>query len=323
MFTVVVALTWVQQPPIVPVSRPGLNGRGRDPWVFRSVFEDRTRMLTIAPAPNFWMVFNPETCAFYKIWEGSVDFRGKVWDFSQDNSRAKGRVLFASPTEVTSQTWQAKDATENKGVWTFNKAGATLTGSSFDGRDWWRMFVSFDETSREGRFRVDIEDLDGKNKPQFFRSATAVGTDNGFQFNFKRIERPSKNMTVKVTSEIAGKKLRNFRIYADRPCWQGSDGKSLEVIWKGYELLNQTKGVVIRYQLKLRSGRIVSVVHQPDSIENGWTESLGISGLPRGESVTLKRPGLSQAIKSSTAFPLIIKANGTQKINFQVMESAK
>ena len=324
MFSLVAALSLVQQqPPVVPIPRPGKDGRGRDPWVFRSVFEDRTRMLTLAPAPDFWMVFNPETCAFYKIWQGSVDFRGKVWDFSQDNSRAKGRVLFASPTQVTDQTWKAVDATEGKGVWTFSKAGATLSGEPFDGSDWWRMFISFDETSRKGRFRVDIKDLDGKTTPQYFRSATAVGSESEFQFNFKRVERPSSKMSVTVTSEIAGKKLRNFRIYADKPSWYGGDGKPLEVIWKGYELLKQTQGVIIRYQLRIASGQIVSIVHQPDSTKNGWKESLTLSGLPEGQTITLRRPGLSEAVKPSAPFPLVFNSNGTQQITFAVKESTK
>src|SRR5688500_19227121 len=128
MVTLVAVVCLTQgQAPIVPLPRPGRDGRGRDPWVFRSVFEDRTRMVLLAPAPNWWMAFNPETCAMHKVWRGKMDYRGKVWDFSQENSRADGRIYFGSPSEIwrlpnggqIPAGWKADGVVSQPGGWLF------------------------------------------------------------------------------------------------------------------------------------------------------------------------------------------------------------
>lgn len=70
------AVTAAEVPPGAPAGVPN---------VFRCVFEDQPRMVFIRPAANLWVAFNPATCTIDKIWRGGMKFRGKVWDFSQDN----------------------------------------------------------------------------------------------------------------------------------------------------------------------------------------------------------------------------------------------
>lgn len=279
--------------------RPGLGGRGRDPWVFRAIFEDRTRMLILAPAPDWWMAFNPETGAMHKVWRGKMDFRGKVWDFSQDNSRASGRVYLASPSDLWRLAddgklpagWSAQGVTFQNGGWAF-APGAALTSPAVDANGWHRTFVAFDETSKKGRFRVTISG----EEPQWFESALSVGSDNDWQWNFKRIERPSAKMTVKIESPVA-KKLRGLRIYGDRPSWFDGNGRELTVFWDGYELVGQTRAAKIHLRLRWPSGRITNVVHEADLTTEGWQESWTLGGIPKGETVTLRREGLSEAVR--------------------------
>lgn len=313
------------QAPIVPIPRPGLNGRGRDPWVFRAVFEDRTRMVILAPAPNWWMAFNPETCAMHKVWRGKMDFRGKVWDFSQNNSRAEGRIYLASPSELwrlpdkgpLPEGWKATGVTSQADGRVFANDQSTIESPPVDASNWQRVFVGFDETGRKGRFHVSI----GGAFPQWFDSATSVESETAWQWNFKRIEQPSGNMVVKIQSKAAGKKLRNFRMYGDRPGWSDSKGRPISAIFEGYELVKQTQAVVIRYRLQLAGGGIVNVEHRPELTPTGWEERLAVRGVPPGDEVVYTRTGLSEAVRSNSGLTGIVQKrmrNGEHVLKFDL-----
>lgn len=329
MLTLLAIATLAQgQDPVVPIARPGIDGRGRDPWVFRGIFEDRTRMVLIAPRANWWMAFNPETGAMHKVWQGKMDFRGKVWDFSQDNSRAEGKIYFAAPSEIwrfpdtseQSKGYIAVDLTFDKGAWQFTSARSQLSTPPLDLTDWHRIFVAFDETGKKGRFRVDVSGT----QPQWFTSATSVGGENEWQWNFKRIERPEKDTVIKITTQSAGKKIRNLRMYGDKGAWFDSKGRHLDVLWDGYTLLDRTRAVDIRIQLRLASGKLVKVSMAPDLRYNSWFETYTISDLPKGESVVLKREGLSPSIKSNLKQgSFVFDRNGTQELNFEIQEAGK
>lgn len=313
------------QDPIVPIARPGLDGRGRDPWVFRGIFEDRTRMLVIAPRPNWWMVFNPETCAMHKVWQGKMDFRGKVWDFSQDNSRAEGKIYFAAPNEIwrfpnTGQMlpgWTAKGITADTQGWVFSSADSELSSPTTNLSDWHRVFVAFDETGKRGRFRLDISGP----QPQWFTSATSVGGENDWQWNFKRIERPARDTSVRITTHIAGNKLRNLRLYGDKQAWFDGKGLALEVHFDGYRLVHRTQAVDILYRVRLASGKWVSITHRPEVRLGRWQEDLRIDGLPKGEKLILRREGVSGAVRTTLVDGAwTFSENGDYPLAFQILE---
>jgi hypothetical protein len=347
MLSLVAALAAFQAPAgEPPAMRPGRDGRGRDPWVFRAIFEDRTRMVILAPAPNWWMAFNPETGAMHKVWRGKMDFRGKVWDFSQDNSRASGRLFMEAPSEIwrlpdqapLPPEWEASGVVFEKGSWTFTRPGASLKRRMTDAGDWHRVFLAFDETGRKGRFLVSIKDEpfgihkdDKPVAPQWFESATSVTGENDWQWNFKRIERPSHSMTIEITSP-AVKKLRGLRLYGDLPTWFDGQRRPLEVLWDGYELVKQTKAVNLHFRLKLRSGKIVSVTQTPEMTPTGWKEEWTLRGVPKGERIELVRQSLSNAIRVSSeqnitlepfAAILNFEKSGTYRVRFDVPEGER
>jgi hypothetical protein len=308
MLSLVAALAAFQAPAgEPPAMRPGRDGRGRDPWVFRAIFEDRTRMVILAPAPNWWMAFNPETGAMHKVWRGKMDFRGKVWDFSQDNSRASGRIYLSSPSEIwrlgddgkLPAGWTAKGVAFQNGSWNFG-SNASLKAPQTDASGWHRVFLAFDETSRKSRFRVTISDDQAETGLQWFDSATSVNSENDWQWNFKRIERPSARMVVKIDSPTP-KRLRGLRLYGDRPSWFDGNGKELTVFWDGYELVNQTRAAKIHLRLRWPSGRVAHIVHQPELTPTGWREDWTVTGIPKGETVTMRREGLSDAVQVDAA----------------------
>lgn len=285
-----------EQEPIVPISRPGIDGRGRDPWVFRALFDDRSRMVLIAPKNDFWMVFNPDTCSMHRIWKGDVDFRGKVWDFSQDSSRAKGTMLFEAPniilgaSDITHAGWTADRVTAVQDGWKFEGDGAKVS-LSVDTRGWQRIFAAFDEKSRKGRFRVNVVNEPTGKLAQWFESTTSVDSETNWQWNFKQIIVPEGQYRISIIQQKASdqKLLRAFRIFGDKAAWFDASGNKLMVSWKGYELIKKTKGVLLKYELILKDGKRVNVVHQPEVTTTGWKEVLTFSN-PSLATFQLRRP---------------------------------
>ncbi len=53
--------------------------RGHDPWVFRSVLDERPRMLSMALTPDFWIAYDAHNASLYKVWAGTVNFDGAVY----------------------------------------------------------------------------------------------------------------------------------------------------------------------------------------------------------------------------------------------------
>ncbi|RYF42475.1 MAG: hypothetical protein EOO25_06580 [Comamonadaceae bacterium] len=277
------------------------------------------------------MAFNPETGSIHKVWRGEMDFRGKVWDFSQDNSRANGRIYHASPSELwrlpdggkLPDGWAAQGVTPVEGGWLFNDAGATLTSPPIDASGWRRVFLAFDETSRKGPFRLNVFDTRSSATAQWFDSATSADSDAAWQWNFKRIERPGPETSVTVTTPVAGKRLRGLRLYGDRPTWLDGDGHPLEVLWDGYDLVNQTEAVNIRYRLRFAGGETVAVRFRPELTPQGWRESWSIKDLPKGRGIYMRREGLSKAVKVRTDLlekdgQWIFTDNGDHAISFDL-----
>lgn len=87
--TVALAATILAAPLPAQADSPA---RGRDPWAFRMVLENKTRMLVLALRPDLWAAHNPANGTLHKVWGGGIQFRGKVWDFGQANSLTLGTV---------------------------------------------------------------------------------------------------------------------------------------------------------------------------------------------------------------------------------------
>src|SRR5689334_23362275 len=67
------AFLFVAATPQSPVQRP------RDPWVFRSVLDERARMVTVALSNDMWIAYDASDCGLYKAWKGGVHFDGAVY----------------------------------------------------------------------------------------------------------------------------------------------------------------------------------------------------------------------------------------------------
>ena len=54
--------------------------RPNDPWVFRSVMDKQPRMVTFALNDQLWVSYSTDSCSLYKVWSGSTDFTGAVYN---------------------------------------------------------------------------------------------------------------------------------------------------------------------------------------------------------------------------------------------------
>lgn len=258
------------------------------PRVLRCVFEDRTRMVLVEGGGGLWLAFNPETCAVYKAWRGGVDFRGKVWDFSQDNSRATGSVLLQAPSEILRlpddqplpAAWTSRGVRHVGGGpddtlgarWAFEESGAALESPAFDLRGWQRVFIAFDELSRRGPIRVEFSrDAGATWDAQWFLSCTHVSSDDEWQWNFKRVVESGERTRVRFVQEDAAfrKQVRGVRVFGDRPAWHALSGcedspghSPIAARWRGYEIGAADGWPTLMYDLVLPDGATASVRHE-------------------------------------------------------------
>jgi len=333
MMVVCLAPGALAQPPGAAESAaPPPGGRGRDPWVFRCIFEDRTRMVILATAPGVWIAFNPATGSVQKAWKGEMVFRGKVWDFSQDNSIAKGEVLLDRRSELVRlpdsgaelARWSVRSAAFD-GDWRFVGPESTIQSPVFDARGFERLFVAFDEMSRKGPIRVDVSTDGGERwDAQWFNSTTHGSRDDEWQWNFKQISPdPTERMRVQFrqTDGAFAKRMRNARVFGDEIAWaigpSGEPGSAAKVVWRGYELINQTEGVrlqfdvgdgtgaasvTLRIEAKTHERRTEGVERANDRFQAHWQqvvpahvefrETYEVAGVPAGQELTLRLPAM-------------------------------
>lgn len=56
------------------------SNRPHEPWVFRSVLDLKPRVITLALHKNLWAAYTTNNGALYKVWDGTVNFSGTVFD---------------------------------------------------------------------------------------------------------------------------------------------------------------------------------------------------------------------------------------------------
>src|SRR5687768_241135 len=54
--------------------------RPSQPWVFRSVLDSQSRILTFALHDDLWAAYRTDSCSLYKVWKGDVHLQGAVYD---------------------------------------------------------------------------------------------------------------------------------------------------------------------------------------------------------------------------------------------------
>jgi cytochrome c len=74
--------------------------RPRDPWVFRSVLDNKARMVTAALHEDMYVAYDAQKCQLYKAWKGGVVFDGAVYTTHHGpQPSTKGYAYYVQPGE--------------------------------------------------------------------------------------------------------------------------------------------------------------------------------------------------------------------------------
>src|SRR5688572_13786277 len=72
--------------------------RPRDPWVFRSVLDQKPRMVTVALDENLYVAYDARQCQPYKAWKGGVILDGPVYTTNHGpQPTSKGYAYYQYP----------------------------------------------------------------------------------------------------------------------------------------------------------------------------------------------------------------------------------
>ncbi len=295
-----------EENPVTPV-------RGRDPFVFRAIFEEKSRMCVIALRPELFVVYDPATCSLVKAFGGGIDFHGKVYDFSQQCSVGKPPVYYSQLADLARvldasavpSGFVAKDVSTGSSF-RFDADGATFETPPLDLTRFTNVMIYFDEKSRRAPFRVEVSKDGGKAyDAQYFFSTMHRDSDTDWQENIKAIAVGGPTVKVRFVQGKAEdkKELRNLRIHGSYLAWSqrvGDERSNLTPIWKGYVRSgkNGDGRVTLRYALLTKSGQTVMVDESPEAIDGADRGALErrfhVNGLPAGTSLWLSLAGTAK-----------------------------
>lgn len=275
-----VAAAWTAAACIVGADAPVLH-------VQRAAFEDRPGMLLAELGQDWWLAFNPRTCAVDMVWRGSVDWRGKVYDFSQRTSRA---VANASDIALD----RMKPIATIDSVQLANDSPVVLL-SGLDLRAFATAYIAFDEQSQtpvrcsliETTASTDAHPTDPEAPRESapreillsFESSTNYTSATEWMWNFKQVPGAvcarAHDAALSFACAKPGKPLRDVRVFGERIAWRGPSGAALAVAWRGYTLKNGA--LTIRFAL---DGALVEM--GVGRLADGSGVALSFIGLPEG-----------------------------------------
>lgn len=235
------------------------------PSVHRAAFRDRAAMVLVDAGNGCWAAFNPRTAGIDLAWRGDVDWRGKVHDFSQETSRARGEVLLDRTQPIASLA----DTTLAPGTNVI-----LFTGAGAPGPRWHSLLVAFEEQSRQP-VAVRVTEPDGSERVRF-ESATNVSSETEWQWNFRSIRGPALPAAIEWRNEgTAPKPLRALRLEGEQVAWTDRDGTPLTVTWRGYE--PKPDAVLLHFDLSRADGRSTEITQRISAARRGLRiETIGI-----------------------------------------------
>ncbi|MDW3650556.1 MAG: PA14 domain-containing protein [Bacteroidia bacterium] len=137
--------------------------RASDPWVFRSVLDEKARMITLALDSNLWVAYDAQYASLYRAWKGGVDLDGAVYTYRHG----------PQPTSLGNPYFQGKE----QQAWKIRANGQMITPEvSYKGHRFEHggVILSYD-ISHNGH-KIHIEE-----HPEYIRTANG---DHGFERNF-------------------------------------------------------------------------------------------------------------------------------------------
>lgn len=290
--------------------------RGRDPWAFRMILENKTRMLVLALRSDLWAAYNPANGTLHKVWNGGITFRGKVWDFGQRNSVATGTTyhqledafLFNFTNETAIPAGWTSTGVTNGAQWSFTSAGSEMTSPAYDLTKHSNVIFGYMSPGAGSVLRVRVSTDNGATWNAQWWDSILTPPEDG---NQKLIAVTGNQVRFRVTPTAApATGLQDMYLAGDYHTWTAAHEAAavpLTVDWRGYQLINKTDGIIIKYDAVLSGGARVSIHEQPEALAGaGMSRKFTITGLPAGTTLSLELDGTGQAANRT-----IISGGGT------------
>ena len=303
--------------------------RGRDPWAFRLTLENKTRMLVAALRQDLWVAYNPANGTLHKVWSGGIQFRGKVYDFSQQNSATTGTtyhllkkafLLSATDETILPANWSATGITTGS-AWTLaTTAGTMLVSPAVDLRQHDQVILAYQTPGANNRLLVDVSNDNGATwTAQQWMSIDGPAAD-GHQ---KLIEVNGQAVKVRFRRNTTGATatLGDVTLFGDYRAWTmqtGGNPVAIKVDWRGYKLINHTDGIAIRYDVVLPDGARVGVEERPEALAGiKLQRKFTITGLPASSRLSLELDGTGYQAQHATTGPATLRtASGATFLDF-------
>lgn len=276
--------------------------RGRDPWAFRMILENKTRILVLALKPDLWAAYNPANGTLHKVWSGGITFQGKVWDYSAKNSFAQGTTyhlledaIILSATSETSipAGWQGTGITTGS-AWGFSNASSSLASPTFDLTRYRNVMVHYFPSGSGSPLRVDVSTNAGTSWNAQYWTSLPTAPDEG---NHKQLAVSGNQVKLRfVPSATPATTLQDIKVFGDYQAWSAAqNGTPLvtQIDWRGYKLIQRTQGIIIRYDAVLPGNVRVAIEEQPEATAGvGLTRRFSVVGLPAGVTLSLELDGV-------------------------------
>ncbi|MEK7950773.1 hypothetical protein [Luteolibacter soli] len=304
--------------PLLATPSPAVGPvRGRDPWAFRLTLENKTRMLVAALRSDLWVAYNPANGTLHKVWNGGIQFRGKVWDFGQQNSATTGTTyhllkkafLFSATNEtIIPAGWSATGITTGTSWNLSTAAGTMLVSPAADLRNYDNVMLSYQTPGGDNRLLVDVSNDNGATwTAQQWMSIDAPAADG----NMKLVEVNGQAVKVRFRRNTTGSTatLGDVLLFGDYRAWTMQTGGSpvaIKVDWRGYKLINHTDGIVVRYDMVLPGGARVGIEERPEAMTGAKLQrKFTITGMPASSRLSLEIDGngyqATHAVTGATA----------------------
>ena len=310
--------------------------RGRDPWAFRLTMENRTRMLMAALRSDLWVSYNPANGTLHRVWSGGMQFRGKVYDFGNRNSVASGTTYYlperANLFSVTNESiipagWTATGVSTGSSSWSLGADSSAFVSPAVDLRKHDQVLLSYQTTGGNNRLLVDVSTDNGASwTAQNWTSIDGAASDG----HMKLLAVGGDKVRIRFRRNPSGGSnalLSDVTLFGNYRAWSlevGGEPAPLVVDWRGYRLIGETAGIVIRYDLVLADGARISVEESPEALAGrALSRRFVVGGLPEGARLSLELGGTGyKASHSVRGAASLREEGGGSYLDFTLNEEA-
>jgi len=292
---------WRLALPALMLANASAATRGRDPWAFRMILENKTRMLVLALRSDLWAAYNPANGTLHKVWNGGIQFQGKVWDFSQKNSVTLGTTyhlledafVFRNLDETVIPAGWTASGVSTGSQWSFANASSSLTSPALNLTKYGNVMLNYFTTGTAGVLRVQVSSNNGATwDAQYWDSLSSPPEDG----NQKQLAVTGSQVRLRfIPTGTTSTGLQNVALFGDYQAWtalQNGSPVAAQVDWRGYQLVNQTDGIIIKYDIVLPGNVRVAVHESPEALAGAaMTRRFTVSGLLAGTTLALELDG--------------------------------